>query len=275
MANTNSTIFEISNQITSFPFPTLKTGTIETVGNDVIGSNTLFFGIDAAAVITLGGTVDDMNSISVAYQTGGPNSSVLTNLIGSPVTAAVDLTTMASDIATAISSYPSSPKFNAVSSGDSIYVYPENGVNAVGMTLTAVPNGTMTSFVLPFQGGIQIPNINTPELRGQQWIWNPITAEIAKVDFVRDNVSAHIVYPFLADMPAGSSFYTIEENHWHAINFLNIGTASGYIDGVEIPQGVSVSFNKANQDGFGTFNMIDPKVVDASNAGCKFLVTVY
>ena len=54
MANTNSTIFEISNQITSFPFPTLKTGTIETVGKDVIGTGTLFFGIDSVAVITLG-----------------------------------------------------------------------------------------------------------------------------------------------------------------------------------------------------------------------------
>lgn len=275
MANTNSTIFEISNQITSFPFPTLKTGTIETVDKDVIGTGTLFFGIDSVAVITLGGTVDDMNSISVAYQTGGPNSSVLTNLIGSTVSAAIDLPTMASDIATAITAYASSPKFNAVASGDSVYIYPENGANAVGMTLTAVPNGTMTAFVLPFQGGIQIPGISVPELRGQQWIWDSVNNEVNLVDFVRDNVSAHLKYPFQTDIAAGSALYTIEENHWHSIEFLNIGTASGYIDGVEVPQGVSVGFNKGNQDGFGTFNMIDPKVVDASAAGCKFLVTVY
>ena len=276
MANTNSTIFEIDNTITSFPFPTLKTGTIETVGKDVIGTGTFFEGFDSVAIVTLGGTVNAMNSISVSYQNGGSTPSTITNLIGAAVPAAVNLPTMASDIATAINSYASSPKFYAVSDNQSVYIYPEDGVNGVGLNLTVVPNGAMTVDVNPFVGGVNVPNITVPQLRGQQWIWDSSNNQVAKVDFVRDNVSAHLKDALMADIAPGSAFYTIEENHWHSINFLNVGPNVGSIDGVKIPVGVSVSFSKANQDGYGSFNMIDPKVVDAASSGeTKFLVTVY
>ena len=273
MANTNSTIFEISGTYTCFPFPTLKTGTIETVGKDVMGTGTLFEGFDSVAIVTLGGTVDAMNSISVAYQTGGSTPSTITNLIGATVPAAVNLNTMASDIASAINLYASSPKFYAVADNQSIYIYPEDGANGVGLNLTVVPNGAMTAQITPFAGGVNVPNITVPQLRGQQWIWNSTANQVAKVDFVRDNVSAHLKDAFVSDIAPGSAFYTIEENHWHSIEFLNVGTAPGFIDGVSVPQGVTVGFNKGNQDGFGSFNMIDPKVIDATST--TFIVTVY
>lgn len=272
MANTNSTIFEISNQITSFPFPTLKTGTIETIGKDVLGTGTLFQGVSSQAEIVLGGTVDAINSVSLGYASGGPNPAGLFQICGA-VPAAVDLPTMAIDIAAAINASATNIQFLAYSSGNSVFIYPvgPSNTDALVVVVDMASTTTMTAQPTPFFNAVYLAS----ELRGQQWIWDPIGNEVNKVDFVRDNVSAHLRDAFATDITAGTAFYTIEENHWHSIQFLNIGTASGYIDGVEVPQGVSVGFNKANQDGFGTFNMIDPKVVDATAAGCKFLVTVY
>jgi hypothetical protein len=180
---------------------------------------------------------------------------------------------MAIDIAAAINASATNIQFLAYSSGNSVFIYPvgPSNTDALVVVVDMASTTTMTAQPTPFFNAVYLAS----ELRGQQWIWDPIGNEVNKVDFVRDNVSAHLRDAFATDITAGTAFYTIEENHWHSIQFLNIGTASGYIDGVEVPQGVSVGFNKANQDGFGTFNMIDPKVVDATAAGCKFLVTVY
>lgn len=277
MANTNSTIFEIStgagNALTSFPFPTAKSGTIETVGKDVIGTDTFFQGILYNSEIVLGGVADALNGgVSLGIISGGPNPTGVFALCGA-VFAAIDLPTMAIDIAAAINSSATAGQWMAYSSGNSVFIYPVVPTNVASFTVIVDTSGTlMTAQTNPF---VAASNLLEPQLRGQQWIWNPLNNEVAKVDFVRDNVSAHLKDAFSSDMPYGTQLYTIEENHWHSIEFLNIGTASGYIDGVEIPQGVSVGFNKGNQDGFGTFNMIDPKVIDASTAGCKFLVTVY
>jgi hypothetical protein len=272
MANTNSTIFEITGIVTSFPFPTAQSGTIETIGKDVIGTGTFFQGVDSQAEIVLGGTVDAIDSVSLGYISGGPNPTGAFQICGA-VPAAIDLPTMAIDIATAINSSSTNIQWQASSNGNSVFIYPVEPANtdALVVVVNMASTSTMTAQPTPFFRQTYL----APELRGQQWIWNPGGKEVSKVDFVRDNVSAHLKDAFVTDIPALSTFYTIEENHWHAINFLNVGTASGYIDGVEVPQGVSVSFNKANQDGFGTFNMIDPKVIDASTEGCKFLVTVY
>lgn len=273
MANTNSTIFEIVNQITSFPFPTAQNGTIETVGKDVMGTGTFFQGVNSVARITLTGTVDAIDGVSLGYLTGGPNPAGVFALCGA-VPAAVDLPTMAIDISNAINASATAYQFQSYTDTNSVIIFPvaPTNVDALQVIVSSVPATTMTATVTPFQNPVP-PAL--PSLRGQQWIWDPIGNEVNKVDFVRDNVSAHLKDAFATDITAGTQLYTIEENHWHSIEFLNIGTASGYIDGVEVPQGVSVGFNKGNQDGFGSFNMIDPKVVDASAAGCKFLVTVY
>ena len=272
MANTNSTIFEISNQITSFPFPTPQTGTIETVGKDVMGTGTFFQGVNTVSIITLGGTVDAIDSVTIGYNTGNPTQSGGFQICGA-VPAAIDLATMALDISTAINTSSTADRFYSYSVNDSVYVYPIVPINkdALFVTVNMASTSTMTAPATPFLNYIVEP----ASLRGQQWIWDPINNEVNKVDFVRDNVSAHLRDAFAIDITAGTQLYTIEENHWHSIEFLNIGTASGYIDGVEVPQGVTVGFNKGNQDGFGTFNMIDPKVVDTTTPGCKFLVTVY
>lgn len=272
MANTNSTIFEIVNQITSFPFPTAQNGTIETVGKNVIGTNTYFEGFNKASLITLSGTVDAIDSVTIGYYTGGPNLAGVVQLCGA-VPAALTLNAMASDIATAINASSTANIFRGFALGDTVLVYPrsENNLDALQVVVNMASTSTMTAYATPFENIFAEPG----SLKGQQWIWDPIGNEVNKVDFVRDNVSAHLKDAFASDIPAGTQLYTIQENHWHSIEFLNIGTASGYIDGVEVPQGVSVGFNKGNQDGFGTFNMIDPKVVDATTPGCKFLVTVY
>lgn len=273
MANTNSTIFEISNQITSFPFPTYVPATIQTVGKDVIGTSTYFQGIQFQSEIVLSGTVDAINSVSLGFISGGPNPTGAFQLCGA-VPAAVDLPTMANDIIVAINSSPTANQFLAYAVGNSIFIFPVAPTNVASFVVVVdmASTSTMVAQTNPF---VAASSLVEPQLRGQQWIWNPIINEVAKVDFVRGNVSAHLKDAFSSDMPYGTQLYTIEENHWHSIEFLNIGTASGYIDGIEVPQGVTVGFNKGNQDGFGTFNMIDPKVIDATNAGCKFLVTVY
>jgi hypothetical protein len=277
MANTNSTIFEIStgagNALTSFPFPTAKSGTIETVGKDVIGTDTFFQGILYNSEIVLSGTVDAINSVSLGFISGGPNPTGTFQLCGA-VFAAIDLPTMAIDITAAINASATNNQFLAYSSGNSVFIYPVVPTNVASFVVVVdmASTSTMVAQTNPF---VAASNLLEPQLKGQQWIWDPINNEVNKVDFVRDNVSAHLKDAFAIDITAGTQIYTIDENHWHSIEFLNIGTASGYIDGVEIPQGVSVGFNKGNQDGFGTFNMIDPKVIDASTVGCKFLVTVY
>lgn len=276
MANTNSQVFSFTGVITTFPeYTTVGTGTIETVGKDIIGTGTYFNGIEGCAILKLSGVPDDLTALTVmpiSVMSNFPTSTASISLISGTVTAAGTLALTATAISADINTLTSTHGYTSLANGNSVYIWAVNG-GAIGNMLSATCDALMTVETTAFIDGQLIPTMSlNPELRGQKWIFDGVS-EVNKVDFVRDNTGAHLKDAFATDIPALTNLMVIEENHWHAIEILNAGANPGFVDGVSIPPGVTVPFNKASQDGFGSFNMIDPKVLDCSST--TFIVIAY
>jgi len=158
----------------------IYTGSQPTSANDAVQGTLLgTFTLSGAAYT---GETRATGSIQL---TGGASGSIdsvkvggLFNLIGAAIPFHVDLTTTAADLAAAITAYPSTPRFEATSVGDTVTITAPIGMGAEANTLTLTSVATtITTADAAFGGGVTAVN-------GINFIEDPAAGVIKKEDTV-------------------------------------------------------------------------------------------
>ncbi len=149
----------------------------------------------------------------------------------------------------------------------------KNSNSEIISTLRTVPANSTKTGTIETDGKnvIGTGTAFTTEVKVGDWLCSLSASEIRKIVNIEDDTNMYLEEGFTADLAALSTIVTCPISPYKEISYLNVGSGTGKIDGLNVAQGEYGCWGKTSLAIDSRKDFVDPIIVDGTSSNIKIL----